>query len=1385
MGNAQPKWVDTPINAEEMPLTGGKTGAPRFAHFPDDMSSSSSGSDDDGQPILGRGGRHEDDDDDDDDDDGQRAAGANAPRVSVIEPDGTIRKLPLPDALLRNREELFRRLPTNKPGTAVVNHLTYRIDLPDGTQKTLLNDLTFHIRPRQMVLILGVPGCGKSTLFKLLANQLKYGEVNGQYFFNDHAPDTRKFHRLVSFVPQDDNHMAAFTVRQTFEFAARCQMPEGTPEHKIQERVQVVMEVLKIDHRAETLVGDNLLRGVSGGEKKRVTIGVEFMKGPGMYLMDEPTTGLDAKTAIDIFQSVRIVADLGPPVLVVLKQPSYELFALFDSVMILTEGSIAYMGPVEKAQPYFERLGYRCPPAMNPVDFLAEVVETPHLYPIPDHELDEQTRLNRPMSAPQFVQAYQASRFHRRQEKAVLSLMPHVISRAVPGPRLLHKDDPEYFAQYPQPLSKQIALCVRRAFQFVGHSPGKMIFRIVKAIIMALFIGSMFWDLTKAYHHNWPYPGQKDALSLQGLMFNVIAFIGFGALAIMPQVITERTVFYQQRANRYYSTFPYFLAGIIVELPIAITESLVYGTIVYWMTGLSSDVGRYFFFLFVNIALSLAMNAYCRFVASASRDFQMANAIAPGGIALMILFAGYIIQGNSIPPWFIWLYWLSPFRYAYEAMTINELSGLIVVCNSSSTNATEYLPPFNTTGYNNASVCPFTLGDQILQQKLDFPANFDARWWNLGILIGFFVLFQLTCYFALRFIRFKPFVNLKAHRAERSEDGPRLIQTGEHQVEGAYLSFLDLNYTVPDPEDTSRDLPLLRNITGYVKPGMLLALMGPSGAGKTTLLDVIANKKTGGVINGSLLFNGQTRDEFFHRFTGYVEQQDMHKKSATIREALQFSALTRLDGNPSRERCFAFAEDVLKILDLEDIADDIVEGLSAEQRKRLTIGVELAADPTLLFLDEPTSGLDAVGALNVMRCVQRAAETGRTIICTIHQPSAKIFSFFSHMLLLKRGGETVYFGPTGENARIMLDYFEEIGFSCPSHRNPADFVLEVSMARENDNQQPVDLGGLWSSTSMARAAHDEVSRGITPAGHAPKRFDRRYAAPFSLQMKETLRRQWTGYMRAVGPSAMRIIRQIVVGLLLGFLFFQLPRDQLGATTTVGLIFFAVLFANLGALAAIPGFFEDRATFYRERDSGNYYSITYLASVIIADLPFVIAGAVAFTVSMFFLVGLELGPGGGRFFFFLLNYLGAMLASLGLAQLSAVVSPAAEVANAIAALIISLFSLSAGFLLARDLIPPYWIWLYWLSFVRYPLESLTVNANQGVPYRCTFDEKLWIPIGQTQLKPYCAVTCGDTIIDYFDMKIGLKWIDVGVLYAYWLLLIVATWACLQWLKQIKR
>jgi ABC-type multidrug transport system ATPase subunit len=246
-------------------------------------------------------------------------------------------------------------------------------------------------------------------------------------------------------------------------------------------------------------------------------------------------------------------------------------------------------------------------------------------------------------------------------------------------------------------------------------------------------------------------------------------------------------------------------------------------------------------------------------------------------------------------------------------------------------------------------------------------------------------------------------------------------------------------------------LELLKSVSGFAKPGQMTALMGSSGAGKTTLMDVIAGRKTSGEIRGSIMVNGHPQHmKTFSRISGYVEQTDIHSPMTTVREAVRFSTRLRLSESVSLRIKNAFAEEIMSTLELSPIADQIVGtlnggGLSVEQRKRLTIAVELGANPSVLFLDEPTSGLDARAAIIVLQSVREIAYTGRSVMCTIHQPSTFLFQMFDQLLLLKRGGETVFFGELGHKCCHLISYFQQYP---DTHRiedgaNPATWMLEV------------------------------------------------------------------------------------------------------------------------------------------------------------------------------------------------------------------------------------------------------------------------------------------------------------------------------------------------------
>jgi ABC-type multidrug transport system ATPase subunit len=236
---------------------------------------------------------------------------------------------------------------------------------------------------------------------------------------------------------------------------------------------------------------------------------------------------------------------------------------------------------------------------------------------------------------------------------------------------------------------------------------------------------------------------------------------------------------------------------------------------------------------------------------------------------------------------------------------------------------------------------------------------------------------------------------------------------------------------------------LITNMYGYAKPGMFISLIGASGSGKTTLLDVLAGKKTGGDILNPPLINGKLRDSSFSRIAGYVEQFDSHDETATIREAIEFSATLRLPGGMPYDVKMKKVESVIRIGNYER------GGVSPELRKKVTIAVELVMDPGLLFLDEPTTGLDSAGALAVMHAVRRLSKK-ISVICTVHQPSMEIVNCFTHMILLNKWeGRVAYFG----SVTNMPGYFHQVGLGeCPSGKNIAEYSLEQLRISEKEGQ---------------------------------------------------------------------------------------------------------------------------------------------------------------------------------------------------------------------------------------------------------------------------------------------------------------------------------------------
>merc|ERR1712137_1527471 len=458
-----------------------------------------------------------------------------------------------------------------------------------------------------------------------------------------------------------------------------------------------------------------------------------------------------------------------------------------------------------------------------------------------------------------------------------------------------------------------------------------------------------------------------------------------------------------------------------------------------------------------------------------------------------------------------------------EGLTINEMVDREFECSRSElippSSDDRFDLPFALGGYEGQQICPITRGEQVLNMR-EYETEWAYAWyWFLALqayLVVAFVLMFIASYWRYSSQHWPDLTRTeerKAHEKAQMQVFREALERGGHIHRMSWaakksrlpdlnsipalmedfnvpdkgrlqnnipvtLEWKDVTYTVRVAPSTGirsklanlpllsrclqQDLKLLNGASGYVKPGMLIAFLGPSGAGKTTLLDVLAQRKTAGRFEGDIWINGAPLDpDTLARFSGYVEQQNLHISSETVEEALLMSASLRLSYPVQLKKAQGHSEIsrrekmdhvlwVMDVLSLTPLRDALISELSLEQKKRLTIGVELAANPSLLWLDEPTSGLDSMAALCVMRAIKKIADSGVSVVCTLHQPSELLFSWCTHLLLLAPGGKVVFFGESSDNNHEAKEHFSQFGLESREMQNDADFFLDCCSSKQQN-----------------------------------------------------------------------------------------------------------------------------------------------------------------------------------------------------------------------------------------------------------------------------------------------------------------------------------------------
>ncbi|KAJ4977274.1 hypothetical protein NE237_002380 [Protea cynaroides] len=1203
---------------------------------------------------------------------------------------------------------------------------------------SILNDISGVIKPKRMTLLLGPPGSGRTTLMLALSGKLNQSlKVTGDISYNGHKLEEFVPQKTAAYISQHDLHIAEMTVRETLDFSACCQgvgsraeimmdVSRGEKQAGINPDPDVdmymkaisvegtgktiqtdyILKILGLDICADSMVGDAMRRGISGGQKKRVTTG-EMIVGPTKALfMDEISTGLDSSTTFQIVSCLQHLVHLtDATALISLLQPAPETYSLFDDIILMAEGKIVYHGPRSYILEFFEYCGFRCPERKGEADFLQEVVSKKDQAQYWHHNHEPY----RYISVDEFREKFKAFHVGKKLDEELSD--PYDKSQSHKNALSLSLYSLSKWELFKACISREFLLVRRNSFVYVFKST-QLLF--IASVTMTVFIRTrMHIDSIHANYY------------LGSLFYGLITILvdGFPEISM---TVSRLAVFYKQRDCYFYPAWAYGIPSAIVKVPLSVMQSLVWTGLTYYVIGYSPEFGRFLRQYILFFAMHLMAMSMFRFVASVSRT--LVASMTAGSLTMMIvfLFGGFILPHPYMPTWIKWGFWMSPLTYGEIGATLNEFLAPRWQIMSTSTN--------------------ITLGHQVLQGRgLDFRSYF--YWISLAALFGFTILFNLGYVLALTFLK-PPGMShaiISQERLaqmegkadcnnssveEKSTNGhpDDVVEAKKGRMalpfEPLTMTFQNLDYYIDTPAAmrdrgfTQKKLQLLHDITSAFRPGVLTALMGVSGAGKTTLMDVLSGRKTAGTIAGEIKIGGYPKvQKTFARISGYCEQNDIHSPQITVEESVTYSAWLRLSPEIDSKTKAEFVNEVLETIELDGIKDTLVgtpgvSGLSTEQRKRLTIAVELVANPSIIFMDEPTSGLDARAAAIVMRAVKNVVGMGRTVVCTIHQPSTDIFESFDELILMKRGGRLIYAGPLGQHSSRVIKYFEELPGvpKIKDNYNPATWMLEVtSTSAEAD--LGVDFAEIYRESSINKENVELVKQLSTPPpGSKDLHFSTRFPQNGWGQFKACLWKQYLSYWRSPSYNLRRFAYTFIASVVLGILFWKKGKKintQQDLINVLGAQYVVVqlLGVNLSS-SVLPFVSTERTVFYRERAAGMYSPWAYSFAQVVIEIPYLLVQTFIYVIITYPMFGFHVSAYKIFWYYYAMfcvlayfNYLGMMLLSL---------TPSVHVAATLSSAFYTMLNLFSGYLMPKPEIPKWWLWLYYLCPTSWTLKGILTS-----------------------------------------------------------------------------
>ncbi|KAM0718631.1 hypothetical protein Q7P37_005702 [Cladosporium fusiforme] len=1294
----------------------------------------------------------------------KRTEGQSAKKVGVIFKDLTVKGAgggasfarTLPDAIIGTfGPDLYK----------IITGFVPQLSFGGGNLKTLVHGFNGCVRDGEMLLVLGRPGSGCSTFLKAVTNNREsYADVTGDVSYGGISAEKQKkmYRGEVVYNQEDDTHMAVLNVWKTLTFALMTKTRKKARE-EIDVIAAALMKMFGISHTKYTMVGDEYTRGVSGGERKRVSIAETLASKSTVVAWDNSTRGLDASTALDYARSLRIMTDVSDrTTLVTLYQAGEGIYDVMDKVLVIDDGRQVFMGPAKEAKQYFIDLGFECPPRQTTADFLTAVTD-----PV-ERRFREGWESRAPKTAEELEKAFKASEHYKKLFTDMEDYERHIketnhadakqFEGAVQESKSKHvKKSSSYTVSFPS----QVMACTRREFWLILGDTTTLWTKLFIIISNGLIVGSLFYGQSL---------NTSGAFSRGGSLFFSILFLGWLQLTELMKAVSGRAVVARHKEYAFYRPSAVSIARVITDLPVIAVQVVIFGIIMYFMTQLDVDVSKFFIWLLFVYVNTILLTALYRMFASLSPEIDTAVRFSGIALNLLIIFTGYVIPKTQLLSdyiWFGWIYHVNPISYSFEAVLTNEFSNRVMECDPSQLvpQGPGVDPAYQGCALPGAQVNAQTVaGADYLSTQYNYTRS--HLWRNFGVVIAFTVLYILITVIANELFQFTgsgggALIFKKSRKAKKqvkfqespsdeekgaaaggsdgSSSTKKESSMGENPADEkaqdealanmakseSIFTWRDVKYTVPY---LGGERQLLNGVNGYAKPGVMVALMGASGAGKTTLLNTLAQRQSMGVVTGEMFVDGRPLGPEFQRNTGFCLQGDLHDGTATIREALEFSAVLRQPASTPRSEKIAYVDQIIDLLELEDMQDALIMSLGVEQRKRLTIGVELAAKPSLLlFLDEPTSGLDSQSAYSIVRFLKKLAAAGQAIVCTIHQPSSILIQQFDMILALNPGGNTFYFGPVGENGSDVIRYFGERGVQCPEDKNVAEFILETAAKPvKRPDGTKIDWNEEWKNSEQAAAVIEEIeglklTRSKSIPEKVRKEQQREYAAPVWNQTYEITVRTFKQYWRDPSYIYGKLFVSVIVGIFNGFTFWQLGNTIQDMQNRMFTAFLIITIPPTVVNAVVPKFFTNMALWQaREYPSRIYGWVAFTTAQVVAEVPWAILSAVIYFVIWYYPTGLPTDSATAGYVFLMTMLFFLFQASWG--QWITAFAPSFTVISNVLPFFFVMFSLFNGVVRPYSELPVFWrYWMYWVNPSTWWIGGVLAATLAGQPIECAESE----------------------------------------------------------------